>query len=575
MSKVENNKAQAKRVAAVHSLKTKIFFLVFVAIVLSIVLCLVMTVPRSKSNLDNVIENYMKDITTVEGENLDRSYAEKGEDILSAENLQKELGSITISGMSSSYAYIFSGTDGTMLYHPTAEKIGLPVENAAANQLLAEIREGKKPEPAVINYEFNGKQKYAAYYVGTDAAFVLIITADGDEVFTSLNETMRNSIVGAVILAVIFSILTFILTEIMFKPIIRIASVVNTIAALDFRESEDQKRILRRRDETGVMGQSVNTLRQELVEIVDQIKGKSQELYEASETLSTGSSETATAVDQVENAIAEIAKGATSQAQETQAASENVVLMGNMIEEANTEVENLRTNARAMRDAGNSAVVILDELGQINQQTKDAMEVISRQTNVTNESALKIKEATEIITDIAEETNLLSLNASIEAARAGEQGRGFAVVAAQIQKLAEQSNESARQIEAIINTLIEESAKSVDTMKSVREVIEKQDANVTSTQNAFNEVKGGIDRSVDGIREIAKRTAKLDEARIKVVDVVQNLTAIAEENAASTEQTSASAEEVNAIISNIAAGASKLHEIAVGLEDSVKAFILE
>ena len=575
MSKVENNKAQAKRVAAVHSLKTKIFFLVFVAIVLSIVLCLVMTVPRSKSNLDNVIENYMKDITTVEGENLDRSYAEKGEDILSAENLQKELGSITISGMSSSYAYIFSGTDGTMLYHPTAEKIGLPVENAAANQLLAEIREGKKPEPAVINYEFNGKQKYAAYYVGTDAAFVLIITADGDEVFTSLNETMRNSIVGAVILAVIFSILTFILTEIMFKPIIRIASVVNTIAALDFRESEDQKRILRRRDETGVMGQSVNTLRQELVEIVDQIKGKSQELYEASETLSTGSSETATAVDQVENAIAEIAKGATSQAQETQAASENVVLMGNMIEEANTEVENLRTNARAMRDAGNSAVVILDELGQINQQTKDAMEVISRQTNVTNESALKIKEATEIITDIAEETNLLSLNASIEAARAGEQGRGFAVVAAQIQKLAEQSNESARQIEAIINTLIEESAKSVDTMKSVREVIEKQDANVTSTQNAFNEVKGGIDRSVDGIREIAKRTAKLDEAGIKVVDVVQNLTAIAEENAASTEQTSASAEEVNAIISNIAAGASKLHEIAVGLEDSVKAFILE
>ena len=365
MSKVENNKAQAKRVAAVHSLKTKIFFLVFVAIVLSIVLCLVMTVPRSKSNLDNVIENYMKDITTVEGENLDRSYAEKGEDILSAENLQKELGSITISGMSSSYAYIFSGTDGTMLYHPTAEKIGLPVENAAANQLLAEIREGKKPEPAVINYEFNGKQKYAAYYVGTDAAFVLIITADGDEVFTSLNETMRNSIVGAVILAVIFSILTFILTEIMFKPIIRIASVVNTIAALDFRESEDQKRILRRRDETGVMGQSVNTLRQELVEIVDQIKGKSQELYEASETLSTGSSETATAVDQVENAIAEIAKGATSQAQETQAASENVVLMGNMIEEANTEVENLRTNARAMRDAGNSAVVILDELGQM------------------------------------------------------------------------------------------------------------------------------------------------------------------------------------------------------------------
>mgnify|MGYP005931380057 CR=1 FL=1 len=171
--------------------------------------------------------------------------------------------------------------------------------------------------------------------------------------------------------------------------------------------------------------------------------------------------------------------------------------------------------------------------------------------------------------------NILALNASIEAARAGEQGRGFAVVAAQIQKLAEQSNESARQIEAIINTLIEESEKSVDTMKNVKEVIDKQDVNVTNTQDAFNKVKDGIDRSVEGIREIAKRTAGLDEARIKVVDIVQNLTAIAEENAASTEETSASAEEVNAVISNIAANANNLHEIAVSLEDCVKMFIIE
>ena len=333
--------------------------------------------------------------------------------------------------------------------------------------------------------------------------------------------------------------------------------------------------MLKQKDETGIMGHAVNTLRLELIDIAKQIKGKSQELYESSEALSTGTSETVTAVEQVENAITEIAKGATSQAQETQSASENVVLMGNMIEEANTEVENLRTNARAMRDAGNSAVTILEELGQINQQTKAAMEVIYKQTNVTNESAQKIKEATEIITDIAEETNLLSLNASIEAARAGEQGRGFAVVAAQIQKLAEQSNESARQIEAIINTLIEESEKSVDTMKNVKEVIDKQDVNVTNTQDAFNKVKDGIDRSVEGIREIAKRTAGLDEARIKVVDIVQNLTAIAEENAASTEETSASAEEVNAVISNIAANANNLHEIAVSLEDCVKMFIFE
>jgi len=137
------------------------------------------------------------------------------------------------------------------------------------------------------------------------------------------------------------------------------------------------------------------------------------------------------------------------------------------------------------------------------------------------------------------------------------------------------TSENVSMIPAIINTLIEESEKSVDTMKNVKEVIDKQDVNVTNTQDAFNKVKDGIDRSVEGIREIAKRTAGLDEARIKVVDIVQNLTAIAEENAASTEETSASAEEVNAVISNIAANANNLHEIAVSLEDCVKMFIFE
>lgn len=280
-------------------------------------------------------------------------------------------------------------------------------------------------------------------------------------------------------------------------------------------------------------------------------------------------------MEQVEKAIVEIAQGANSQAQETQTATENVIFMGNMIEETNEEVEKLRESMRIMRSAGNTAMDILKDLSNVNQKTKDAMKVIYEQTNVTNESALKIKEATNIITDIAEETNLLSLNASIEAARAGEQGRGFAVVAAQIQKLAEQSNESARQIEEIINILIAESQKSVETMEEVKIVIEKQDENVANTEEAFQNVKNGIDTSIEGIRTIAGKTDKLDEARVKVVDVVQNLTAIAQENAASTEETSASAAEVGAIMATIAENTNQLNQIATEMEESIKQFIIE
>lgn len=291
--------------------------------------------------------------------------------------------------------------------------------------------------------------------------------------------------------------------------------------------------------------------------------------------MSNSATETNTTVEQVERAVSEIAEGATSQASETQSATENIILMGNMIEETNVEVENLRANARIMRDSAGVALGVLKELGAVNQKTKSAIQIISEQTTQTNESVSEIKKATDIITDIAEETNLLSLNASIEAARAGEQGRGFAVVAAQIQKLAEQSNESARQIEDIINLLISDSEKTVETMKEVNEVIEKQDADVAQTEKAFNEVQDGITKSIEGIRTIAAKTTELDEARVKVVDVVQNLTAIAEENAASTQETSASVTEVSAIMSSIADNAGHLNGLADDLESSVKQFVID
>ena len=228
MNNQEINKTQGKKANTMHSLKMKIFLLVFIAIIFAIGLCLLMIVPKSKSNLETVIENYMKDVTVVEGENLDRELAREGADtVLSAEALQDDLKGISISGMPSSYAYIFSGTDGTMLYHPTADKIGLPVENVAAKQLLTEIGEGKKPEPSVIEYEFKGKQKYAAYYIGNEAAFVLIITADGDEVFASLNETTNYSLIGALVLILVCSVFTFVITSLMFRPIGVITRVIN------------------------------------------------------------------------------------------------------------------------------------------------------------------------------------------------------------------------------------------------------------------------------------------------------------------------------------------------------------
>ena len=563
---------QNTKVAFIHSIKTKIVLLVIAMIALTALMNIFMSVPLMKKDVNRITKNYMKDMAILAGNNIDAEMGYMGaEQILTPEELAKSVADIEVSGMESSYAYVVSA-DGTMLYHPTADKIGQPVENAAVKQVLGELSKGNKLAPDVIVYDFKGVTKYASYYIGENSDYIVIVTADQDEAMESVNEMTINSVMSGVVALVIGLFFSFIIV----KPIIHATNMVARLADLDFTDKDHlQKTMDKKKDETGVMGKAIGVLRTELADAVRNITGQSRELYEAASTMNSSAAQTVESVEQVEKAISEIAQGATSQAQETQTATENVIVMGNMIEEAGKEVESLRENAGAMRDAGNRAMEILEELGKINQNTKEAIGIIYEQTNTTNTSVLKIKEATDMITDIAEETNLLSLNASIEAARAGEQGRGFAVVAGQIQKLAEQSNESARQIADIINLLIADSEKTVSTMEDVKSVIAKQDEHVANTEKAFEDVKDGIDKSIESVRTLTDKTKQLDEARVKVVDVVQNLTAIAEENAASTEETSASASEVGAIMENISDNAKQLNVIADELKESISQFLIE
>lgn len=563
------------KVSMIHSIKLKIVLVVVMAVLATTSLCLGMIIPMVEESLSEVTKHYMIDMTDLAGVNLDREIeALGGETVLTPEGLGNAVGSIDINGMNSSYAYVV-GADGTMLYHPTVDKIGQPVENDAVKQVLGEVVKGNRLSTDVIAYEFKGVTKYASYYIGEDMEYVIVVTADESEVFAGITEIVSKSLYGSFFILILCSAIGFLVAMRIVKPIERITAIISQLADLNFVESKWQAYINKRKDETGIMGRAIESLRNALTGVTKNIADHSENLYNASNTMTSSAQEASLSVEQVEKAISEIAQGATSQAQDTQTATENIILMGNMIEETSTEVDDLRENARIMRNAGDKAIDILNELNQINQQTKEAVFVISEQTNTTNESALKIKEATDMIADIAEETNLLSLNASIEAARAGEQGRGFAVVAAQIQKLAEQSNESARQIDGIINSLIADSEKAVDTMEEVKVVIEKQNENVINTENAFKDVKDGIDKSMKNIQEITDKTKQLDDARIKVVDVVQNLTAIAQENAASTEETSASASEVGTIVEDIANNARKLNTIAGEMEESIKMFVME
>lgn len=555
-----------------QSVKTKMVLMVVAAmVVLGLMISLIFAV-NVQNHLMDLNQNYLYDLAVAYGIEVNDQIDVIGYNTATDyNNLARSLGEVRLADVESSYAYLVS-EDGTMLYHPTKDKVGQPVENEVVKSVVERLQAGENVEPEVVQYRFKGTMKYAAYYVTDRGHCILVISADESDILQSVRRVTMIGSVCAVVLVVVFSVFAYLFVNSTITPIKRVTEIVGRLAHMDFTEIEGQDKLVKRTDETGMMSRAVAELRAQLAEIVSSLRQQSTQLFSASESLHTNASETASTVEQVEKAVSEISEGASSQADETQKATENVILMGNMVEETSQEVANLISNADHMKKASDEATATLAALEKINQHAKEAIDVIYEQTNTTNESALKIREATSLITSIAEETNLLSLNATIEAARAGEQGRGFAVVASQIQKLAEQSNESARQIENIIDSLISDSQKAVETMGEVKTIMESQSENVEKTDAIFTEVKSGITSSIEGVNKIADKTKRLDEARVNVVDVVQNLTAIAEENAASTEETSASVTEVSNIVYNISENASQLKNVADGLEQNMNIF---
>lgn len=564
-----------EKVGVVHSIRTKMCLLVALAILITGILMILTYSPNVKKEVATMAQNYLQDLAISYGMVVEDEIENMGrEKALSKDELEKHLKGIGLEDVESSYVYVVS-PDGTMLYHPTAEKIGQPVENEVVKGVTGDIQAGKKVENKVVTYEFKGAMKYAAYYVNEDADFILVVTTDEDDIFEPVDNINHRGRIGLLISFVIcFIVAIGFITIFIINPIFKIEEITGKVARMDFSESEEQVKLNHRKDEIGLMSQALTSLREQLISIVTAIRENSEALTASAEALNIGATDTNTTMEQVENAVNDIANGATNQAEETQEATENVILIGDMVKNTSKTVEELMFSANQMKRANENAQQILSELRDINRQSGEYIDVIAKQTEVTNESALKIGEATKLITDIANETNLLSLNASIEAARAGEQGRGFAVVASEIQKLAEQSTESARRIEEIINMLMIDSEKAVKTMGQVKEIIGQQTEHIIRTDKAFVQIQQGVSASLNGMQDISNKTHELDKARINVVDVVNNLTAIAEENAAATEETSASVVEVASIVTDIAEKAQGLNAIAAELEEKIGVFQL-
>ncbi|MCH5271083.1 MAG: cache domain-containing protein [Lachnospiraceae bacterium] len=421
-------------------------------------------------------------------------------------------------------------------------------------------------------------QKYFGYYIP--------LRNDDGEIVGMIFAGMPQADARAQILSILSLIVIIVVTTGILGSIVLVFVVRQLVKALEkgsnALEQLSQGRldvaldanVLKRKDEIGNITRSIMKLKNELTAVISTIKNHSDTLSTSAAFLNDKTVETTDTITQVEKAIGEVADGASNQAAETQNATDNVLHIGEMVQDTVREAEMMHKNAQGMKKLGEEAFATLHELQDINRQARESIDIIYEQTNTTNQSVQKIREATGLITSIAEETNLLSLNASIEAARAGEQGRGFAVVASQIQKLAEQSNESANHIEEIITYLIDDSNRAVETMDVVKDIMEKQSQKVVTTDERFGEVLRGIEDSMDAIGRIVEKTEEMDTARINVVDTVQGLTAIAEQNAASAQETSASVVEISNTVADISDKAGHLKNIAEEMDKSMAIFKL-
>ncbi len=554
------------------SIKTKVLGVLLFSIIATTFLSICIIIPNVKKNIINTTTSYMYDITNSYGKVLDQNLRNSVIH-LRKNRLEKTLKDIGLQNISSSYFYVL-GTDGTILYHPDNQLIGQATDAAPLTELVEQLAAGNMPEPDVLHYRYHGDNIYTSYYVAGKGKAILLLAVDEDEILKPVTDVATRAFVSCTLLTVLLSIIGYFMIARMTQPIITISQIVEKFAKMDLTKDARLEKISKRKDETGATGAALLSLREALADIISDIQQQSALLFSTSESLANSATTTFGTVQNVERAVNEIAAGATNQAEETQKASDDILLIGNMVENTSSEVSSLRSLAQSIRTSSDHANTTLHELDSVNQRAIDSINMIYKQTHTTNESALKIKEATSLISSIADETSLLSLNASIEAARAGEAGRGFAVVASQIQKLAEQSNESASQIDNIIYNLLEDSQKAVATMESVKEIMTQQNENVTKTGSTFSQVQGGIVASVANVDSIADRTNQLNNARINIVDVVQNLTSIAEQNAANTQETSAAVMEVANIMHGISEHAAKLQDIASSLEANMNAFQL-
>ena len=456
-----------------------------------------------------------------------------------------------------------SDPSGVVIAHSDKSLIGTD-----AITKLSFWNEVKSGNQGFVTYLYNGKEKFGVYATNELTGWKIVAALEQNELSDDTRTIIITTGIITLIMAVIAVILSFILSNGNAANIQKLQEVFDKASNGDLSTFTN----IKSRDELGNLGKNYNDMIKNIGVLLESAKKTSTTVYETSTGLSSMAEETTASMSKVSMAVSEIAQGAMNLAENSQ---ETVTSIGELsskldtISNVTSDMSNVSNNTKELSSEG---IGIVNVLISKNSETMEAtMKVADIVTNM-NESVKKISTISDAITEITEQTNLLSLNASIEAARAGDAGKGFAVVASEIGKLAEQSKKSTEQITVLIEEIQEKADIVVQAMNGTKEINQEQNQAVTKTEKIFNDISASITDLTGKVIEVKSSVDEMQVQKQIFVTQIESTSAISEETAASTEEVTASAERVTETMSRFSQNTEDLKQLAEKLKKEIDKF---